>query len=360
MKMGKTNEMQEMKKVIRAMLEQRLPLFLKGGVGIGKTELIREIAGDMGREVIVMHIARNSNTDFLIPTIEGGVMKFAINENLKRLEGGNQVLFLDEYDRATGDTRNAILSLINERHFDGLKLPDSVSIVLAGNQDLSRDTNTLNQAEITRFAVIEITAKGEYVDYWLQIANEKLKLDGRVITFIMNNKDFLATQSPDLPEDEAFATPRGWANVSKAMPIMDNIQGEGNRVLRDKLVSGFVGHEASSRFLSYLDVYSKLPSAEELLKNYSKYEINSPDKKLAVCDIFISYLKNEGKEENIKQALTIVNEKMGKEILYNFFMLSLGDKKLVKGILNVVKKEKATALGIATLDIAYIIADNGE
>lgn len=314
----KENEIIAIKNGLIYSIKNKIPIFLLGNVGVGKTELVKEIAKELNMELVMVHLARSSNSDFIAPIVENGRLKFVVNDVIKNLEEGNKILYLDEYDRSLdGSTRNAILSLINERMFDGVKLPDNVAVVLAGNQNYSNDTVILNQAEKSRFGIWKITAEGltntsDYFLYWLNVAINKLNLDERITTFLINYPELLYNENKDA-ETEQFATPRSWANLSKLMPYIDTIK---STVIRNSLVSGFIGKEAGSRFLTFVDVFSKMPPAEKILNDFDNCGIKTIDEQLSAVEILIGYSKQNPKK--LSEVIKLIHTKMYNEMMYNF------------------------------------------
>jgi midasin (ATPase involved in ribosome maturation) len=332
------NLVDQYKSLWKSQIKKGIPLMLVGGTGIGKTEMIGDIAKDMGRELIVLHLARSSASDFLIPFIEdGGTVKYAINENLKQLSKGNIILFFDEYDRAEGATRNAILSLINERVFDGIKLPDTVGIVLAGNQETSRDTNMLNQAELTRIAYYrldDLVKDDDYVHSWVKYATERYGTDSRITSFIAQYKEMLNVPSEEV---EQMATSRGWVNLGKCMEELDGLS---DRSMRKKLITSFIGNKAGAQFQTYLDVYSKMPSATELLKGWDKAmgkEVDI-DKKIAGVDILVQHIRKNKADFN--KAMKILKADVGDEYLYLWIMLGMNYKEFKSVLVDRISNDK--------------------
>ncbi len=334
------NEIIAIKEGLIYSIKNRIPIFLLGNVGVGKTELVKEIAQELGMELVMVHLARSSNSDFIAPIVENGRLKFVVNDVIKNLEEGNKILYLDEYDRSLdGSTRNAILSLINERMFDGVKLPDSVAVVLAGNQNYSNDTVILNQAEKSRFGIWKITAEGmtnksDYFIYWLNIAMNKLNLDDRIITFLTNYPELLYNENKD-EEIEQFATPRSWANLSKLMPYIDTIK---SLLIRNSLVSGFIGKEAGSKFLTFVDVFSKMPSAEKILNDFDACGIKTIDEELSAVEILIGYSKQNPKK--LKDVIKVIHSKMYSEMMYNFITIIRNNNTLKTQIINLFQNDE--------------------
>lgn len=332
------NDFKEMVETWEEQIKDNVPLLIIGQTGIGKTEIIREITKKLGRQLVVIHLARNSATDFLIPQIDEktNTVKFAVNENLKKLEKGNMVLLLDEFDRSQGDVRNAILSLINERVFDNLELPDDVAIVLLANQEFSQDTNQLNEAEFTRCSVWKIdisnmTETSSYFQYWTDIAKNKFNVNSKILSFLTGFPDYLFKL--DETGIGQFATPRNWINLSKSFRIFERLQTAG---AKRNFLQSFLGTLASSKFLAFLDIYSKLPKAEELINHYKDYNIKTIEQKIAVIDILSSYARNKGNENKVVE---VIHNNLGDEFLFNFIILA--DDKVKKNLLKLASTDKA-------------------
>jgi ATP-dependent Lon protease len=330
------NLVDQYKALWKAQLGKGIPIMLVGGTGIGKTEMIRDIAKEMGRELVIVHLARSSGSDFLIPFIgDDKNVQYAVNETLAQLKKGNIIFFLDEYDRADGATRNALLSLINERVFDGIILPDSVGIVMAGNQETSRDTNMLNQAEFTRvayFRMDDIIKDDDYIHSWISYVTDRYSTDNRIVSFIAQYKELLYVPSE---EAEQMATPRGWVNLGKCMPELDKIS---DRNMRKKLITSFIGNKSGAAFQTYLDVYSKMNTAIEMMKDWKGCKIDSIDKKIAAIDIIVQHIrKNKG---DFNKAVKVIKNDVGGEYLFLFVLLGKNYKEFKSVLVDKISNDK--------------------
>lgn len=304
-----------------------------GPTGIGKTQWVYDIAKNIESEtgdktiVKVFHPARSSNTDYVIPIIDNGQIIKAITKEFKDLtktqdEKGNKIriiAFFDEWDRADGVTRNALLSLINERMFEDMILPQTTSIVLAGNQNFSRDTNELNQAEKSRMPVYTIDMQGmtknsQRLKYWLDIARNKLNLDHRVISFIATNPNYLY-----MPEtgSSVFPTPRSWELLSKSLIFTEKMSDE------TKLYqyASCVGLEAASKFKMYVDYILKMPTAEKILDKEVQFE--EINKQYASLHVLSGYVKDE---KSLIRVVKFIKNNYGDELLYLFGLMNFGNK----------------------------------
>lgn len=314
--------MQHKKPMFKELVLRNQPIALVGGVGIGKTDAIKQIGEDIDREPVFIHLARRSGTDFLIPKLneEDDTVSYAISQDLVDIvEEGNKILFLDEFDRANGAVRNAVLSLINEREFENLELPDDVSIVLACNQHYSRDTYTLNQAELTRVSYFDVdpdvtTNDTPYVKSWMKWA-ENNDIPTKIRSFIMGNSTMLYQPHDD---PKPFPTPRGWANLANIIDLVTDQ--ENDRTHRLELVSSVVGEEAAQKFLTYTDVFTELPGAEEILEN--ELQFDSTNEKLAVVEKLAHHIKEEEDAEALRNSIEYIDGVHGGEYLYMFISLT--------------------------------------
>lgn len=322
-----------------------------GPTGIGKTQWVYDIGKKIEEKtktktiVKVFHPARSSNTDYIIPIVSNGEIIKAITKELKELakekdENGKPVriiAFFDEWDRADGMTRNALLSLINERMFEDIILPSSTSIILAGNQNFSRDTNELNQAEKSRMPVYVIdmknmTKNSGRLKYWLDIARNKLHLDERIISFIATNPNYLY-----MPEtgSSVFPTPRSWEVLSKSMSYIENMSDE------TKLYqySSCVGLEAGSKFKMYVDYILKMPSADDILNKTIQFEEVS--KQYASLHVLSGYVKDE---KTLTKVIKFIKNNYGDELLYLFGLMNFGNKDFKEFYKKIIQNNKEASL----------------
>jgi uncharacterized protein YeaC (DUF1315 family) len=338
------NGIKEYVGVWKDIVNAKIPLLLIGQVGIGKTEIWKDIGREEGREVIITHLARSSNTDFIIPIVEEGTIKYSTHELFNKLEKGNCIWLLDEYDRADGLTRNAILSCLNERIFNDKRISEDTWIVLLANQENSKDTNFLNEAEITRcakfnlndiFELNNLDNKSQYFINFIEVATRN-KVEREIISFLFAYPNYLFKK-----EDESgqFATPRNWTNLSK---VYKKIALIGDKEKENNIISSFVGTKAAEKFLIYTKIYGKLPSAEEILKwRDGDVEKLSSDERIATLDILYQYgVENNNEQERI---MKFINDKLGKEYI-NIYILNYataqGKEKTSKVFLKLINENK--------------------
>jgi len=337
-----------------------------GGTGIGKTQWVYEIAKKVEDKtstktiVKVFHPARTSNTDYVIPIISNDEIKKAITKEFRELtqdkdEEGNPIriiAFFDEYDRADGLTRNALLSLINERVFEDLVLPPTTSIILAGNQEFSRDTYELNQAEkarmpIYRFDIKGMTRDSNYLKYWLSIAKEKLNIDDKIIGFLVANPEYLFKEEEG---SASFPTPRTWELLSKALPYLEKISGDTKLFI----YQSYLGLECAGKFKMFEDYILSMPPAEDILNG--KFFPETLDKQYASLQVLARYVKDE---KTLIEVSKFIKEKYGDELLYIFMQSTISSDKIKRLYLKIISNNKNADIIKMFAKIATGLSYNG-
>ena len=125
---------QARKSIMRAFEKQR-PIFLWGPPGIGKSELVQDIATELGGIMIDLRLGQMEPTDIRgIPFYnkESGKMDWAPPVEMPDEDLASQypvvVLFLDEMNSAPASVQSAAYQLILNRRIGKYKLPDNVEI----------------------------------------------------------------------------------------------------------------------------------------------------------------------------------------------------------------------------------------
>ena len=243
-------------KSVSALVEQKVPTFLWGAPGIGKSSIVRQIADDNELEFIDLRLALMDPTDLKgIPFYdkESHTALWAPPAFLPKK--GRGVLFLDELNSAPPSVQSSAYQLILDRRIGEYELPDGWAIVAAGNRDGDRGVTYRMPAPLAnRFVHFEMEVDIEDWKYWAY----KKGLDSRIIAYISFKNEHLFTF--DAKSDaKSFATPRSWEYVDSI--LKSNMSED---ILLDVL-SGAIGKEVSVGFLSFIKVMHKLPDIESIL-----------------------------------------------------------------------------------------------
>ena len=169
------------------------PLMLLGQHGIGKSQILEQLAEEHKLEVVNIRASQYTEGDFVgVPKQIGdsNFVKFLKLEMFKKAIDGSCLLFFDELDRAPMEVRQAIFQIAGSRAFAGEKLHPRTLIVAAINGNLSDDYQTyeLDMAEASRWAIVEFKPT---INEWLNWGSETKELSPVVIAFLKERVELI-------------------------------------------------------------------------------------------------------------------------------------------------------------------------
>ena len=301
--------------ILRCFKKQR-PIFLWGPCGIGKSEMIADIANEMNGLVIDLRMATMEPTDLRgIPYFNKdlGTMSWAPPVELPSEELAAQypivVLFLDEMNSAAPAVQAAAYQLVLNRRVGTYALPKNVVIVAAGNRETDKGVTYRMPAPLAnRFVHLEMRVDFES---WLGWAVEH-RVHKDVVGYCTFAKDALFNFDPKSPS-RSFATPRSWTFVSE---LLDD-EGESDSTLTD-LVAGSIGEGLAVTFMNHRKIASSLPSPTDILEGKVK-ELKT--KEVSAMYSLITSMCYELQDAHKR----LTNDKSGKwhTMADNFFQFSM-------------------------------------
>ena len=244
-------------------LKIKRPIFVWGGPGIGKSEVIHQIAKNIDAHVIDIRLSLWEPTDIK------GIPYFNSKENnmvwaqpselptkAEAKKHKNIVLFLDEMNSAAPSVQAAAYQLILNRKVGQYELPDNVLICAAGNREADKGVVYRMPAPLAnRFIHLEM--KPEFDDWFEWAVEHNIHKD--VVGYLTFSKKDLYDFDPKSPS-RSFATPRSWSFVSEL--LSDDLD---ENTVTD-LVSGAVGEGLAVKFMAHRKVASELPNPSEILE----------------------------------------------------------------------------------------------
>ena len=284
---------------LSALVEQKVPTFLWGAPGIGKSSIVKQIAKDANVAFIDLRLALMDPTDLKgIPFYdkESHTALWAPPAFLPR--DGEGILFLDELNSAPPSVQSSAYQLILDRKVGEYELPEGWAIVAAGNREGDRGVTYRMPAPLAnRFVHFELEVD---VNDWRDWAY-KSELDERIIAYVSYKNEHLFTF--DAKSDvKSFATPRSWEYVGNVLKssLPQNL-------LLDT-ISGTVGRDVAVSFLSFMKVMNRLPNIENILNAKSQEHSDEVDVLYALsAGLVSSYLKRRD-EEMLDNLLTYTLE----------------------------------------------------
>jgi hypothetical protein len=249
-------------RIMRCLKVQR-PVFLWGPPGVGKSELIEQIAESMGGVMMDFRLGIRQPTDIVgIPFYnkETGLMDWAPPVDLPTQEFAAKypvvVLFLDEMNSAAPAVQAAAYQLVLNRRVGKYVLPDNVVVVAAGNRESDKGvTFRMPTPLANRFVHLEVR-----VDFqtWFDWAVDH-NVHKDIVGYLNFRKNDLFDFDPK-SSSRSFATPRSWKFLSDLL-VDESIT---NEELSD-LAAGTVGEGIAVQFMAHRKFAENLPDPSDIL-----------------------------------------------------------------------------------------------
>ena len=246
---------------LRHLIEKQRPAFLWGAPGVGKSDVVKQVANDLKLELRDVRLSLMDPIDLKgFPVINTTKTKMTWLPADFLPTKGKGLLFLDEMNAAPQSVQAASYQLILNRRIGEYHLPDGWSVLAAGNRSSDRSVvHTMPAALANRFVHLDFDVN---VDDWNEWAmNNGLHTDLRAFIRFRPNllHSFDSANNP-----RAFPSPRSWAFVDSLYK---------SHLSQDEefeMIKGTVGEGASAEFSGFVRLIKDLPTTDEVLLDPEK------------------------------------------------------------------------------------------
>ena len=247
------------------------PLCIWGRHGLGKTELVQNLAQELGYEWAYIAPAQFEEMGDLIglPQAQQGQTHFLPPAWVPQTPGPG-ILLIDDVNRADDRILRGIMQLLQNYELTSWKLPKAWQIILTANPDGGDYSVTpMDDAILTRMMHISLIFDAKIWAKWA----ENNHIDPRGINFVLTYPETVSGER---------TTPRSLVQFFRAIEKIQDL--EENIALVQMLGDACLDASTVTAFVQFVrNKLSRLPSPETMLesKDFAK-EIAQPLKKLVV------------------------------------------------------------------------------
>jgi AAA domain (dynein-related subfamily) len=239
---------------------QHTPVMLWGPPGVGKSQMVAQVAARHGMPVIDIRLSQMEPSDLRgIPFRVDGQVEWAVPSMLPDAQrhGSQGILFLDEITSVPPSVSAAAYQLILDRRLGAYAVPDGWAIFAAGNRQGDRGvTYTMPSPLANRFSHFEVDVN---LDDWVAWAYAH-DIDDRLIAFLRFRPELLFEFDP-AHNPVAFPSPRSWEFAHRALHKFGDVQ----ELLTGSL-QACVGPAAGIELSAFVENLDKLPDIDAIVR----------------------------------------------------------------------------------------------
>jgi len=249
-------------RVSKAILDNKLPLLLRGRHGIGKSQVVYQIAAERNLPVVERRASQMTEGDLVgLPVISGDSTKWNPPDWFKMACNNPVMLFLDEVDRAVIEVRQGIFELTDSRKLNGHVLhPDTliVAAVNGGESGSQYQVGEMDPAELDRWCAFDLSPT---VEDWLAWAKDNT--NQFVYDFVNLNRYHLEHKG-DFEPNKVYPSRRSWKRLNDVLVGADMFNENNMKDIRNIAV-GFIGYEGAIALHDFVEKYDRQVSPDDII-----------------------------------------------------------------------------------------------
>lgn len=298
------------------------PILLMGPPGIGKTQIMEQIADETGVGLVSYTLTHHTRQSALgLPYIEhekfGGqeyaVTAYTMSEiiasvyrEIERTGVSEGILFLDEINCISETLTPMMLQFLQCKTFGNQQLPAGWVVVAAGNPpEYNKSVREFDVVTLDRVKRIDVE---EDFAVWKEYAYRR-GIHGAILSYLEIRRDhFYRVEAT--ADGLQFVTARGWEDLSELMQVYESL---GLPIDRQVVEQYLQLPRVASDFANYLQLYDKYKRVyrmEEILdgswERVRASELSDApfDEKLGVLGLLLSRLADSARETYRQDGLT--------------------------------------------------------
>ena len=242
------------------------PIFLLGAPGIGKTQIMKQVARECGIGLVAYTITHHTRQSAIgLPLISkneyGGkaysVTEYTMSEIIasvyKKIEEtglSEGILFIDEINCVSETLAPAMLQFLQYKTFGNHEVPKGWVIVAAGNPpEYNKSVREFDVVTMDRVKKIEVEAD---FSVWKEYAYHQ-GIHPAVISYLDIRKENFYRMETSV-DGRMFATARGWEDLSELLYVYEKL---GKNVDREVIIQYIQHWKIAKDFANYLELFAK-------------------------------------------------------------------------------------------------------
>lgn len=249
------------------------PVLLLGAPGIGKTQIMEQIARECGIGLVaytITHHTRQSaiglpfiskqkyeGREFAVTEYTMSEIVASIYEKMEATGLKEGILFIDEINCVSETLAPAMLQFLQCKTFGSHEIPQGWIIAAAGNPpEYNSSVREFDVVTMDRVKKIEVEPDyGVWKEYALQE-----QLHPAVISYLDTRPGSFYKMETTV-DGRKFATPRGWEDLSQMLQVYESLGKEMDR----EVVIQYIQHDTIARdFAGYLELYRKYQAGYQI------------------------------------------------------------------------------------------------
>lgn len=208
-------------------VNRQRPVMLIGPAGIGKTDVPRQVAEEMGLGFVsysITHHTRQSalglpkivdrtygNENVLTTEYTASEIITSVRDEIEKSGRKNGILFIDEVNCASETLAAPMLQLFQNKTLGQSRVPDGWILVMAGNPpEYNKSVKEFDAVTRDRLRIIDVVPDAKS---WLDYA-DKHDINPAVTAFIAADESMIHSFDDD---NNGILTPRGWEELSMTL-----------------------------------------------------------------------------------------------------------------------------------------------
>ena len=284
------------------------PVLLMGPPGIGKTQIMAQIAAETGLGLVaytITHHTRQSavglpfiekqvfnGTEYTVTAYTMSEILAAVYSLMERTGIREGLLFLDEINCVSETLAPMMLQFLQNKTFGNQRLPEGWVIVAAGNPpEYNKSVRDFDVVTLDRVKRIDVR---EDYTVWKEYASRQA-LHGAILAYLdIKNDHFYRIETG--VDGMEFATARGWEDLSELLLVYEKLgikpdkEVVGQYIQLPRIARDFANYLAL--FYQYQNIYQvqAILSGEWQAVAVSQLKAAPFDEKLAVMGLLLSKL----------------------------------------------------------------------